>query len=112
VRGPISIFSGSTFIVSVDIDEHRLQASECDDVRRRRKRVGGHEHFVAGLEAEREHGEMQRGGAGADGKRVLDLARLREARFELVDLRAHREHAALEDLTHLVELGLARVGPA
>ena len=54
---------------------------------------------------------MQRGGAGRDRERVLDVAQPRELRLELGHLRAHREHAALQDLRDLGELGLADVGP-
>ena len=67
--------------------------------------------FVAGLESAREDCEMQRGGARRDGERMLDLADAGDERLELGDLRAHREHAALEDLGHLGELGLAELRP-
>ena len=62
----------------VDVDEHRLQPRERDDVRRRREGVGGHEHLVAGLQLEREHREVQRRRARRDRDRVLDLARPRQ----------------------------------
>jgi hypothetical protein len=55
---------------------------------------------------------MERGGSGGDGERILDLAGPGKIGLELVDLRAHREHAALEDLGDLGELDLAGVGPA
>ena len=62
----------------VDVDEHRPQAGERDDVRRRREGVRGHEHLVAGLEPEREHREVERRRARRDRDRVLGLARPRE----------------------------------
>jgi hypothetical protein len=43
---------------------------------------------------------------------MLDLARARELLLELGHLRAHRQHAALEDAGDLGELGVADVGPA
>ena len=99
VRGPTSILRRvDVHRLRVDVDEHGLQPGERDDVRGRREGVGGDEHLVARLEPEREHGEVQRRGARGDGERVLDLAGARELRLELGDLRAHREHAALEDL--------------
>ena len=95
----------------VDVDEHRLQPRERDDVRGRRERVGGHEHLVAGLQLGGEHRQVQRRRAGGDGERVLDLAGPRDLGLELLDLGAHREHAAREDLGHLGELGLTDVRP-
>ena len=72
-------------------------------------------NLVTGLEPEREHGEVERGGTGsrAAPPRASYLAGRAQARgFELLDLRAHREHSALEDLAHLVELRLPGVRPA
>jgi hypothetical protein len=43
---------------------------------------------------------------------VLDLAQARDLGLELANLRAHREHAALEDLGNLGELRLAEIGVA
>jgi hypothetical protein len=43
---------------------------------------------------------------------VPDLARAGDLGFELVDLRAHREHAGLEHLSDLGELRLPDVGSA
>ena len=96
----------------VDVDEHRLQTGERDDIRGRREGVGGHDDLVTRLQLEREHGEVQRRGARRDGDRVLDLADARDLRLELAHLRAHGEHAALQDLRDLGELGLADGGPA
>ena len=95
----------------IDVDEHRLQPGERDDVGRRRERVRGHDHLVARLEPGGEHGEVERGSARGDGQGVLDLAEPRDLGLELEHLRAHREHPALEDLGHLGELLLAEVGP-
>ena len=96
----------------VDVDEARAKTGERDDVRRRRERVRRHDHLVARLQSEREHREVQRGGARRDGERMFDVADPGDLGLELAHLRAHREHAALEDLGHLGELGLADVGPA
>ena len=71
--------AGSRFIViRVDVDEHRPQPGERDDVRGRRERVRGDEHLVAGLQPEREHREVERRRARRDRDRVLGLARPRE----------------------------------
>ena len=95
----------------IDVDEHRLRADERDDVRRRRERVRGHDHLVAGADSEREHGEVQRGGSRRDGDGVLHLARARHLGLELGDLRAHRELPRREHLGDLRELVGADVGP-
>ena len=95
----------------VDVDEHGPQTGERDDVRRRRERVRGHEHVVAGSDSEREHGEMQRGGARGHRDRVLDYARARELGLELCDLRPHRQHPAVEYLGDLGQLLGPDVGP-
>jgi hypothetical protein len=42
---------------------------------------------------------------------MVDLARARDLRLELLDLRPHREDAAVEDLLDLRQLGGADVGP-
>ena len=98
--------------LGIDVDEHRLQPAEGDDIRRGRERVRGHHHLVARLEPGGEHGEVERGSARGDGQRVLDLAEPRDLGLELEHLWPHREHPALEDLGHLGELLLAEVGPA
>ena len=98
--------------LGVDVDEHRTQAGELDDVRGRREGVRGNDHLVAGLEPERQHREVQRRGSRRDGERVLDLAGARELGLELGHLRAHREHAALQHARDLVQLGCPDVGPA
>jgi len=97
--------------LGIDVDEARAEARELDDVRGRRERVGRNEHLVTRLEAEREHREVQRRSPGRASERMRDLARGGELRLELGDLRAHREHAALEDLGDLGELLLTDVGP-
>ena len=66
--------------VGVDVDEHRLRAAQLDGVRGRRERVGGDDHLVARADLEREQGEMERGGAGRDGRRVGRPDRLRDRR--------------------------------
>jgi len=58
----------------IHVAEHRLRAAELDGVGRRRKRVGGNDDLVAGPDPKREHGEMERGGAGGDGDRVRHAA--------------------------------------
>ena len=84
VRGPtLDVRRIDVHRLGVDVDEHRPQPGERDDVGGRRERVGGDEHLVARLEPEREHREVERGGAGGDGERVLDLARPRELGLEL-----------------------------
>ena len=98
--------------LGIDVDEHRHEPGERHDVRGRRERVGGHEHLVAGIEVEGQHGDVQRRGARRDRDDVVDLAETGELALELGHLRAHREHPALEHLGHLGELGLADVGPA
>ena len=95
----------------VDVDEHGRRPGERDDVRRRRERVGGDEHLVARAEAEREHGDVQRGRARRDGDRVRGPRGPGEQRLELRHLRAHRQHAGLEHRGDLGELRLADVGP-
>ena len=94
----------------VDVDEHRRRAHVGDDVRRRRERVRRHEHLVAGPEAEREHGQVERCRPGRDDERVLDGAGLRQQRLELGHLRPHRELPALEHLGHRGRLRGAHVG--
>jgi hypothetical protein len=96
----------------IDVHQHGVQPRERDDVRSRGKRVRGHQHLVAGLQPEREHGEMERRRARRDGNRVLHLARVGDSGLELRDTRAHRQHPALEDGRDLRELRLADVGPA
>ena len=98
--------------LGVDVDEHRHQPGQRDDVGRRRERVGGDEHLVAGVEAEREHRHVQRCRPRRDRDGVLDLARARQLALELGHRRAHREHPARQDLGDLGELRLADVGPA
>jgi hypothetical protein len=88
-----------------DVHEHGLRAGERDDVRRRGERVRGDDHLVAGADPEREHGEVERGGAVRDGDRVLDAAGPRDELLELRHLRAHGQGARLEHPAHLLELG-------
>ena len=71
----------------VDVDEDGRGAGERNDVRGRGKRVGGDDHLVARPDPEREHGEVERGGARRDRDGVLDLAGGGEAGLELGDLR-------------------------
>ena len=97
--------------LGVDVDEHRLQTRERDDVRGRREGVRGHEHLVAGLQLEREHREVQRRRPGRDRDRVVDLARARQLGLEGLDHRPHRQLPALEHLADGVELVGADVGP-
>ena len=105
VRGPTSTLRRiDVHRLRVDVDEHRPQAGERDDVRRRRERVRGDEHLVARLQPEREHRDVQRRRARRDRERVLGLAGPRELVLELRDDRAHREHAALEHVADRVEL--------
>ena len=53
---------------------------------------------------------MERRGAVRDGDGVLDAARGRDELLELLDLRAHRQGARLEDGTHLRQLLLPELG--
>ena len=85
------------------------RAAELDDVRRRRERVGGDDHLVAGADPERHHREVQRGRAGRDDDRVGGAAGRREALLELRHLRAHRQHPRRDDLGERGDLGLADV---
>ena len=90
----------------VDVDEHRRQAGERDDVRGRRERVGRHEHLVTRLEERTVDVHVGRL------RKALNLAEARDLGLELENLRAHGEHAARQDLGHLGELPRADVGPA
>ncbi len=96
----------------VDVDEHGRRTCERDDVAGRRERVGGHEHLVAGTEAEREHRHVQGRGARRDRDGVRRPDGVREQLLELGDLRAHRQLPGLEHVADLGELGLADVGRA
>ena len=96
--------------VGIDIDEDGAGSAELDDVRRRRERVGGNDHLVAGADAERQHRQVQRRRAGRDDDRVRGAAGLREPLLELGDLRAHRQHPGRDDLGERGDLGLADVG--
>ena len=70
---------GSTFIVAGSTSTSTGRApAQRDDVRGRRERVGGDDHLVARPDPEREHGEVERGGAGRDRDRVRDLAGARD----------------------------------
>ena len=95
----------------VDVDEHGLQARERDDVRGRRERVGGHEDLVARLEPEREHGQVQRRGAGGDGERVVVPQARASSRSNSATSGPIVSMAALEHLGDGGELLAADVGP-
>ena len=61
VRGPtLDLRRVDVHRLRVDVDEHRLQPGERDDVRGRRERVGGDEHLVARARA---RARAPRGGA-------------------------------------------------
>ena len=95
----------------VDVGEDGRGAGERNDVRGRGKRVGGDDHLVAGPDPKGEDGEVEGGGARRDRDGVLDLARGGEARLELGDLVAHRQHPALQHLGDRGRLAGAGVGP-
>ena len=90
--------------VGVDVDEDGCRAGEPDDVGGRGEGVSRDDHLVAWPDPEREHGEVESGGAVGDGHRVRDAARRRDEPFELLHLRPHRQRARLEDGAHLGEL--------
>ena len=52
--------------VRIHVDEHGARTAELHHVRRCGERVRGHDHLVARADPEREHGEMERRGAGRD----------------------------------------------
>ena len=110
-RADRDLFGVEIHRIGVDVDEHRTQPGERDDVGRRREGVRRYEHLVAGLETEREHREMERCGTRRDGDGVARLARAGELGFELGHARAHRELAALDHLRERVELVAPEVGP-
>jgi hypothetical protein len=93
----------------VDVDENGGRPGEPHDVRGGRERVGRHDHLVSLADPERQHREMERGGAVGDGDGVLDAARLGDELLELLHLRPHRQRARRQDGTHLRELGLAEL---
>ena len=93
----------------VDVDQHRPEPGERDDVGGRGERVRGYEHLVPGLQSEREYGKVEGGGPRRDRDRVRDVARARNLLLELHDARSHRQHAALEHGGDRVELGAADV---
>jgi hypothetical protein len=97
--------------LGIDVDEHGLGPDERDHVRRRRERVGGNEHLVAGPDPEREHREVERSGTRGDDDRVLCAAGHGEPALELLHLRAHRQLPALEHLSDGLRLGGSDVGP-
>ena len=88
----------------IDVDEHRLQPRQRNDVRRRGERVRGDDHLVPRVEPEREHRKVQPGRARRHGNCMTRLARARQLRFEFRHAHAHREHAALDHLGHHVQL--------
>ena len=95
--------------VRVDVDEDGAGAAQLDDVGRRRERVGGNDHLVAGADSERQHRQVQRSRARGDDDRVRGAAGLGEPLLELGHLRAHRQHPGRDDLGERGDLGLTDV---
>jgi hypothetical protein len=104
VRGVISRSRVATS--SAAIGEHRPGAEVRDDLARRGERVGGHDHLVAGLEADRFERQMERRRARVDGDRVPGAHVRRERRLELAHHRARREPAGSQRADDLRDLGL------
>src|SRR5207244_12523574 len=77
---------------------------------RRRPCDRAREHLVAGTDAEREHREMERRGAGRHGEDVPRAEVLAEALLELGGAGAGREPARAERLLHCRDLLLADRG--
>ena len=94
----------------VDVDQHRRRTREPDDVRGRGEGVGRDDHLVALPDPEREHGQVEGGGAIRDGDGVLDPAGRRDELLQLLDLRPHRQGAGLEDGPDFRQLLLPQLG--
>ena len=90
-----STLAGSRFIVTGSTSTSSgSSADERDHVGRGREGERGDEHLVARLDAERQHGEVERRRSRRDGDRVLDARRPRASSvLELDDLRPLRQAA-------------------
>ncbi len=88
----------------VDVDEHRAQAGQRNDVGGRREGVRRDEHLVARLEVERQHRQVERRRAGRDRDRVAHLAARCQQPLELLDQRPHGQGAAFDHRGERVEL--------
>ena len=112
MRGVTAIFSGSTFIVTGSTSTSTGSRPErATHIRGCGKGVGGDEHLVARIEAEGEHGHVERSSARRDRERVAGLARAGELGLEVRDDGALREHPGLEDGGDRRELVLADLRP-
>ncbi len=72
----------------IHIDEDRRGSREDDGLDRRKRRVGGHEDFVTGLDAESTEDQPEGGRARAGEHHVADADRSRKRRLELPTLGA------------------------
>ena len=83
--------------VLVDVDEDRRRAHGGDRLGGRDEAVGRHDDLVAGADAERPQGQLERAGAGGDADRVIGLAPGGELALEGLELLAKGEGGAAGD---------------
>ena len=93
----------------IDVGQHRRAARVDDRVDRRAEGVGGGDDLTAGLDAGGEEREVQGGGAGVDGDRMLGASVGGHGRLEGLDLGSGRQPARLQDVEHGSHLGIADV---
>ena len=64
-----SHFRGIDVARAIYVGEDRLRAAQQEGIRRRGDGVGGHDHFVAGADPEKDRGHLQSVGRGGDEQR-------------------------------------------
>jgi hypothetical protein len=108
LRGELGGTGGIEVEVALaDVGEDRRRAAMDDHVRRRGPGDRRRDHLVAGADAERDEGEVHRGGPGRERDHVLRLEVLGHAPLELGRARAGRQPARAEGLGDGLDLLLA-----
>jgi len=95
--------------VRFDIHQYGPGAEVVDDLCRRRKRVRGRRHEIAGADANRLERQMHRGGARVDGNRVVRTDVAGEFGLEPVGLGARGEPARVKHLFDFLQLRVAEI---
>ena len=110
VRTASTLARGEVAGAQLDIGEDRFGAGVADRVGGGDEGQRGHHHLVAGAEAERDQGQVQRGGAGTEGDGVLRADPLGEGPFEGGDPGALGDPAGAHRLGGGLGLLLAQPG--
>ena len=92
--------------LGIDVGEHHLGAAEARGIGGGDEGDGGHDHGLAGLQLEREAGQVQRRGAVGAADGVRGARALRERRLEAADGGTGGEPVAAQNRAHRLDVVL------